>query len=160
MLEKLQWHTKYNTDILEIDNQHVQLLEYLNELGEAINFNKTEIALQVLDGLKDYTVSHFAFEEALMSEAQYKFAVPHQHVHKALIGKVLEFEAKLKDSEDVLNEFYAFLKRWLINHIQRDDAAYVKSVKDHFDAKETAVTNGNEKTSSGWFSRMSKKVFG
>ena len=118
-METVAWQQSFDTGIEEIDNQHRQLLGYLNELGAAIRFKDQGKITSVLDGLSDYTMSHFAFEETLMEEAEYKYLGPHKHVHQMLIKKVVEFGSKLKAGEDIGEELYGFLRRWLINHIQK-----------------------------------------
>lgn len=160
-MEILKWQVSFDTGIEEIDNQHKELLEYLNQLGTAIQNGTKDEVVQIMGGLADYTLSHFAFEEALMTEANYKFVGPHKHVHQMLITKVVGFSEKLKAGEDIENDLYDFLKRWLINHIQRDDAAYVTSVNKHFDAlQKTDEPVKEEDANSSWFSKMKNKVFG
>lgn len=160
-MEIMTWQTSFDTGIDEIDNQHRELLEYLNQLGAAIQKGNKDEVTKVISGLADYTLSHFAFEEALMAEANYQFTGPHKHVHQTLIKKVVDFSDKLKAGEDIENDLYNFLKRWLINHIQRDDAAYVKSVNNHFNAPNKASEPVEEVVvRSSWFSKMKTKVFG
>lgn len=159
-MNTITWQKSFDTGIGEIDIQHRQLLDYLNELGTAISLRDKKKTASVVDGLSDYAMSHFAFEEALMEEAEYKFSGPHKHVHKMLIGKVVEFDSKLKAGEEIAEELYTFLRRWLVNHIQRDDAAYVKTVREHFDSKEKEVQQGQETAGSGWMTRLARKIFG
>lgn len=162
MIQTVEWQPSFNTNIREVDNQHKQLLDYLNELGEAINYQDNLQVEVIIDGLKDYTLSHFAFEEALMEEAGYSYVGPHKHVHQTLIKKVLEFEDRLGVGEEIIDELYAFLRRWLINHIQRDDAAYVKSVQEHFNkpAEKMSKVNEEQSAKTSWMSRLARKIFG
>lgn len=158
-MEAVEWKQTYNTGIEEVDNQHKQLVEFLNQLGSAITLkNDSEIKV-VIQGLGDYTMSHFAFEEALMAEAKYAYAGPHKHIHESLIKKVVEFGEKLENGEDIADDFYGFLKRWLVNHIQRDDAAYVSAVTAHFNTVEVEQSAMKKEESSGWMSRLKKKIF-
>ena len=159
-MDTIAWQQSFDTGIKEIDNQHRQLLDYLNELGGAITFGDKKKTASVLDGLSDYTLSHFAFEEALMEEAEYKYSGPHKHVHQMLIKKVTGFDSKLKSGDEIGEELYAFLRRWLINHIQRDDAAYVKTVSEHFNRRENDDRKEQETSQSGWMSRLARKIFG
>jgi len=158
-MEVLEWQRSYDTGIEEIDNQHRQLLEFLNELGQGIAAADTPKTSEVLEGLGEYTISHFAFEEALMEEAQYPYTGPHKHVHKTLIQRVTTFKEKLDEGEEIAEELYAFLRRWLINHIQRDDKAYVAAVNGHFKLQEE-IPKEEKAESLGWISRMTRKFFG
>lgn len=160
MTQQIVWTDKYDTGIEEVDNQHRQIVDYLNRLGEAKNSRNIKVVKDVIDGMVDYTLSHFAFEEALMQEAQYPFARAHKSVHETFIKRVEKFQERFKAGEDVAQEFYDVLKRWLVNHIQRDDAAYVRIVKPYLEpsAKETASAATTESEGS-WISRAVKKFF-
>lgn len=159
-MEPVEWQDSYSTGIEEVDNQHKQLVDYLNQLGQAITLKNDSEVKTVVQGLGDYTMSHFAFEEALMVEANYTYAGPHKHIHESLIKKVVGFGEKLEEGEDIVDEFYSFLRRWLVNHIQRDDAAYVATVSAHFKSKNDKVEKITKEEKNGWMSRMKKKVFG
>lgn len=154
------WLDHYNTGIAEIDTQHRQLVDYLNQLAEARKIRNAKAVKDVIEGMIDYTMSHFAFEEALMEEAQYPFARAHRSVHETFVKRVEKFQARYEAGEDIGEEFYDVLKRWLINHIQRDDAAYVRVVLPHLAALAGAapVTAGAESQGS-WISRAVKKFF-
>jgi hemerythrin len=155
------WLDKYNTGIAEIDTQHRQIVDYLNQLNDARLSGSPKKVKDVIDGIIDYTMSHFAFEEALMEQAEYPFLGPHKSIHETFIKRVEKFQARFKTGEDIASEFYDILKRWLVNHIQRDDAAYVRKVKAHLESlrkEETPVTNAEHQGS--WISRAMKKFFG
>lgn len=158
-MDVLEWKRSYDTGIEEIDNQHRQLLNFLNELGEGIASGDAAKTREIIEGLNEYTISHFAFEEALMEEAQYPYSGPHKHVHKTLIQRVTTFSEKLSAGENISEELYAFLRRWLINHIQRDDKAYVSAVDSHFKLQQDAPKEEKAK-SLGWITRMTRKFFG
>ena len=106
-------------------------------------------------------MSHLAFEEALMEEAEYAFSRAHKSVHETFIKRVEKFRERFAAGEDIAEEFYDVLKRWLINHIQRDDAAYVRPVTAHLGSltKEEPVAAGGEEQGS-WLSRAVKRFFG
>jgi hemerythrin-like metal-binding protein len=80
---------------------------------------------KILDGLMEYTVTHFAAEEALMQEAAY----PDYAQHKAEHGRLTEQVKLLKKKAPTANvmlplELAAFLRRWLIGHIVDMDKKY------------------------------------
>ncbi len=158
-MEPLEWQNSFNTGIEEIDNQHKQLLDFLKQLRAAKAHGNTEAAGSILEGLSEYTMSHFAFEESLMEESGYPYAKPHKTVHQTLIKRVVAFTERLQKGEDIYDELYSFLRRWLINHIQRDDKAYIKSVTAHFGTSTNADEVKEEPSKSGWMSRLAKKFF-
>ncbi len=160
-MSKIVWIDRYDTGIAEIDTQHKQIVEYLNQLNEARLRGSAQGIKEVIEGIVDYTLSHFAFEEALMEQAEYSFARAHKSVHETFIKRVEKFQERFKAGEEIAEEFYDVLKRWLVNHIQRDDAAYVRPLKAHLDTltKEKPVVAGKEAQGS-WISRAVKKFFG
>lgn len=83
----------------------------------------------VIEELVDSTQSHFAFEEALMKEAGYKFLEMHKKVHELFIRRVSDFTLRFAKGEDIAGEVHVMLVRWLSNHIANEDRDYVDAVK-------------------------------
>ena len=160
-MAQLIWQKSYNTGIHEIDMQHKEILSYVNQLDNARKLDSRADVKDVIKGMADYTISHFTFEEALMEQASYPFLGPHQHIHKTLIARVGNFAERFAAGEDIGDEFHGLLRRWLIKHIQRDDAAYVKPVKAHLRKLEKKDAETDKKTvKSSWVSQAVKKFFG
>lgn len=145
----ITWSDSFNTTIDEIDNQHRQIVDYINQLDDARGSGDRTAIARVIDGLADYTISHFAFEECLMEDAGYAFVKPHQSIHQAFIKRVTSFSDRFKEGEDIAEEFQNLLKVWLIQHIQRDDAAYVKAVKPKMVQLIESNDEGDDKK-GGW----------
>ena len=69
----MEWSEKFNIGIEVIDNQHRQILEYINTLDQIrISGQRNQIS-DVLDDLIDYTQSHFSFEENLLKQVNYQY---------------------------------------------------------------------------------------
>ncbi len=158
-MTKVVWLEKYDTGIAEIDNQHKQLVDYLNHLSAARASGSAKAVKDVIDGIVDYTMSHFSFEEALMDQAEYPFTRAHKSVHETFIKRVDKFQTRFKAGEAISEEFYDLLKRWLINHIQRDDAAYVRQVTTCL-ALLRREEPADAEVQGSWISRAMKKIFG
>ncbi|MDO5673591.1 MAG: bacteriohemerythrin [bacterium] len=155
----ITWSDSFNTTIDEIDNQHRQIVDYINKLDDARQSGDRTAITQIIDGLTDYTISHFAFEECLMEDAGYSFVKPHQSIHQAFIKRISSFKDRFKAGEEIGEELQNLLKVWLIQHIQRDDAAYVKAVKPKMmQLLESKDEEGGSK--GGWLARSMKKFFG
>ena len=159
-MSKIIWIEKYNTGITEVDAQHRQIVTYLNQLHEARVSGNEKAVKDVIEGIIDYTLSHFAFEEALMEQVAYPFASAHKSVHESFIKRVDKFQVRFKAGENIAEELFNLLKRWLLNHIQRDDAAYVRAVNAHFDSLTKEEEGAANSTPQGsWLSRTVKKFF-
>ena len=96
-----------------------------------------------------------------MEEASYPFASAHKNIHNMFIKRVGQFQDRFKDGEEVSEEFYGVLRRWLVNHIQRDDAAYTKAVKANLSTLvRDEPSPADESPTGSWLSRSIKKFFG
>ncbi len=129
----LSWGSLFETKITEIDNQHKRLVDLLNQVHDAVRNNKgEEIMNKALSDLVNYTKSHFATEERLMSQHGYPDYNNHKKEHEALGEKVQEFQQRYaKSSKDPLlvQELSIFLKGWLTNHIVGSDKKYAPFLK-------------------------------
>lgn len=128
------WNDKLSVGVPSIDAEHKKLVGMVNELYDAIQAGHgKDVLSKILDGLIDYTATHFAHEERLFAETGYPAAAEHKKLHDDLKKQVLEIQAKFKSgasgtlSLEVLN----FLKNWLIVHIQGTDKKY----SPHLNAK-------------------------
>lgn len=127
----MKWVPEYNTGIDVIDDQHRRILDYINEI-DAIDVNTDrERVKQILENIIDYTQSHFTFEESLQEEAGYKYRVPHKRVHDLFIKKIESYRDRFELGHSIEAELHEVLSKWLINHIQHDDADYVGAVKEN-----------------------------
>ncbi len=125
----LKWTKDLDTGIDVIDQQHRKIVDYINTLYDASLTKDRAQIKQVLNDLVEYTISHFAFEEEMQAEAGYTFVKAHQKVHQLFVRRVGEFIERFDNGEDITEPLLALLRNWLINHIKRDDADYVSSVK-------------------------------
>jgi hemerythrin len=147
----LEWDASLDTGIPEIDDQHRQLVSYINRLAQAKENGDTGSVREVLDRLIDYTVSHFSLEESLQEASAYRSFETHKSAHALFVQNVLENKRQIDAGADVAGQLLATLRSWLIYHIKHDDADYVPTIKEHL-SKKTA-------TEGGWMARMMKKFF-
>ncbi len=151
----LIWQDDLNTGIEVIDQQHRRIIEMINHLHVThANAGAGRLVVgEVIDELVDYTLSHFAFEEALMEDAGYTFCHAHQRVHEIFTKRVSEYRMRFQAGEDITDELKSMLSRWLFNHIRNDDKAYSESVRRHLDRFAREHEGGN------WLRRSVKRLF-
>lgn len=149
----IAWTNDMNTGIDLIDNQHKRIVDYINQLGDAIRQLSRPLVGQVLNELVDYTVSHFAFEESLQEEAGYELAKPHKAIHEMFVRRVAKYQERHSAGEDIAKELHAMLSTWLVHHIKRDDMAYVSEVKAHILG---IIAEREKKKDGGWLKRFFK----
>lgn len=148
----ITWTTDLDTGIDVIDQQHMRIVDFINQLETAQQTADKQLIRQVVDDCVDYTMSHFAFEESLQEEAGYQYCKPHKKVHELFTRKVSEYQQRIQLGDDVTEELHQMLARWLINHIKRDDADYVAAVKTNMIG---LIKEKEEKQETrGWFSRF------
>ncbi|MCP4356035.1 MAG: bacteriohemerythrin [Proteobacteria bacterium] len=129
--EIIPWTDKFSVGIPSIDNQHKNLFRYINMLHKAmIQKRSKEILDQTLQNLLTYTDVHFAYEEKYFEQFNYEYTDEHCEQHKYLKEKIKDFIKKYKsDKEDITENLFNFLKRWLIEHIMIEDAQYIDCFK-------------------------------
>lgn len=148
---KMNWRSEYNTGIEVIDDQHKRILDYINEIEDVRSTHDQARIKEVLDNIIDYTQSHFTFEESLQEEAEYKYRVPHKRVHDLFIKKIENYRDRFLMGQAIEEELHQILTKWLINHIQHDDADYVGAVKENM---QNIIREKEKKKGKNWFSRF------
>jgi hemerythrin len=148
------WSNTLDTGIDVIDGQHKRIVEMINQLTVSAASHQREVVGEVIDGLVDYTLSHFAFEESLMEEAGYEFIRPHKKVHELFVRRVSEYQMRFHAGEDVHDELTSLLSRWLFNHIRNDDAGYVSSVMPLLQQSQPTGKTPRRGLISGLFDRL------
>lgn len=148
---------EFHTGIEVVDKQHERLVEMLTRLNKvrkahyAESTQKREIVGSVIVEMIDYSISHFAFEEALMEDAQYDFFHAHKRIHELFVGRAGEYKIRFDAGEDIVDELYSVLHRWLFNHIRNDDKAYAPCIKARLKAL--------DRSKHGWLNSLFKRFF-
>lgn len=127
------WDNKYSIGIAEMDRQHKVLFNIITDLHNAMMQGKASAKNgEILKKLVEYTRSHFAAEEALMSKAGYTEVSQHRLQHIGLMKQVDDYVVRHLKGELALNvQLMNFLCDWLITHIQESDRKYAPSVTRH-----------------------------
>ena len=120
------WKDEYSVGVRQLDDDHQTLLNLINQFQTASHyFTGQRFEREAFDALIDYTRTHFAREEALMEQNGYPELPAHRAEHQQMIDKV---ESLLGEYDQrghaVLQETAAFLKDWLLDHINGTDQAY------------------------------------
>jgi methyl-accepting chemotaxis protein len=125
------WDQKYDVGIEEINRQHKVLIKIINEIYHLQQNDRSgQMIRRVLEGMIDYTVNHFGYEEYLMQKYGYPDFDDHVASHKKLIGQVSSFVTRLDRGEDVADELLEFLNQWLGKHIMGTDMKYGPFLND------------------------------
>ena len=127
----VEWTPKLELHVPLVDREHKLLVEYINELHQAMTHNKpVSEMVAVLKKLRDYTATHFSDEEKLFNVPAYKAAAEHMKIHKKFVAKLDEVEGQLRmGTATVSMELLTFLKDWLVQHIMGTDPTYLPFLK-------------------------------
>ncbi len=130
-MDAIKFDKSLHVDNRLLDREHAILIEHINTLQQVMGGASSRTLVgQVLEGLVEYTKTHFYVEEELMQALKY----PKYFDHKTAHDKFKRTMKQLVDNHqsgktDITEELMEFLTDWLINHIQRLDtqlAAFLK----------------------------------
>lgn len=123
----LDWNSgNFSLSIKEIDDQHKKWIDMMNNLHFALLNNKgNEMIEETIADLVDYTITHFALEEALMKKMNYPGFRNHRIQHEALKEEVSQLQKDYISNECILSsQVMSRLKNWLTGHILTEDKKY------------------------------------
>lgn len=128
----LIWGTMFEVGVTEIDGQHRRLFDLANQLSDAVRAGKgNEIMVQIVAELINYTQTHFAYEEQLMSANHYPASQEHRQQHQDLIQKVSEIRQRVNAHDPmVAHEALQLFTKWLSQHIMETDKALAKALNE------------------------------
>ncbi|OGU04731.1 MAG: hypothetical protein A2075_16370 [Geobacteraceae bacterium GWC2_58_44] len=126
-----EWKESFNIGVEEIDRQHREFMEYLNEINELCAMAKdTPVSREVVDQLVRYIEKHFEYEENLFKETGYRESELQIKQHNFFVLRVLELQdEQLFGNVEKLNNVLGFLRDWFLNHILTVDSKYVPLVQ-------------------------------
>ncbi len=120
------WTGEFSLNMPEIDQQHQQLIELINQVWAATidkQHNKVEM-IRIVYALERYTVTHFTAEEIFMREIGYAKFAEHKQAHDQFVARIRQEKARVAAGERLNLDIVHYLKDWLINHILVADKQY------------------------------------
>ena len=126
----MQWTEDLSVKIESVDAQHKRLLTIINNLYDAMQVGKAnDVMRKILADLATYTHEHFSYEERLFSQHAYPGAAGHQKSHAILIDQLKELQDQLQRRQLVSIKTFSFLKKWLTEHIMKEDRQYAEFLR-------------------------------
>ncbi|OIR19668.1 bacteriohemerythrin [mine drainage metagenome] len=148
----MEWTRELESGIPVIDTQHMRIVEFINELDDACRTGNIDETNHVMEGLLNYTITHFEFEESLQEKAGYPYLKAHRRIHEIFMKKIADIRGRASRGENVAPELLNLLKGWLTSHIKGEDRDYIESVK--------VITDSSDAEVSSWLNSTLKKIFG
>jgi hemerythrin len=118
----IEWNAeRMATGLPEIDTQHQEWMRRFNEFDNAVvNLQGHNTILSTLDFLTQYTETHFASEEAIMTRLNSPALAANRAAHNEFRRKLAEIKAWVSREGVSMVEVIALkvtLEEWLVNHI-------------------------------------------
>jgi hemerythrin len=124
----IEWHDGLSVGVVEIDNQHKELIRRKNVLDAAIAQGKgAEELIKLCRFLEFYIVAHFELEEFFMNQFGYYGYRTHKDVHRDFIGRFFTFKAQLErqgSTDELVRQVGDFIADWLSKHILHEDQEF------------------------------------
>ena len=122
------------TGIHEIDEEHSQLFQMLNEAMALVGTGADSgaVAKNLLQKLKEYAGTHFVHEENYMEQIGDPELPRQKKEHAQFVEKVESYQIpeEEKESAQVVNELLTYMARWLYHHILGSDIMIGKVTKE------------------------------
>jgi len=119
--------------VLEIDTQHMELVNRLNALmsmgHDAASKEETQ---KTLDLLEEYIVKHFADEEELQRKNKYPEYESHKKMHELYIGEFQKLKKEFADNGHSIKftmDLNNSLINWIVKHIKSADVELGRFLK-------------------------------
>jgi len=122
------WIKSYETGNEQIDTEHKEMFEILNDAFEEVEEDQKEAKIKkVLKRLYDFLKIHFKEEEAYMRDIDYPQYEEHLDLHNEIINECNTLLERINDMEDALfeRELAKIIDRDIIEHILLEDKKIV-----------------------------------
>lgn len=133
-MAKYEWTKDLETGNAQIDREHKQLIEAINQLMDACAAGKGRAELEkTTKFLSDYAARHFANEETLQKQSGYPDYLNHKRYHEEFKRVVADLMAQLqKEGPTVVlvGKVNSSIVGWLLNHIKREDVKVATHIRN------------------------------
>lgn len=121
------WWERLQVGIPEVDAQHRWLIRTIRTFdSDAPVLRRKEVLMELMR----YTREHFNAEEALMVRYRYPGEAQHRKSHDRMIDELTAFSERSLSESATMEEFRAFAKSWLIEHILGMDVVMARYVRE------------------------------
>ncbi len=127
----IRWNSTYELGYKEIDEQHMKLVDIINDFYNAFATAQAHEKIgDIIGELVNYTVFHFTAEEEIFSNSNYPDTEKHRATHKEFVDELKKYHQEVKDGNMTTTyDLMTFLRDWLIKHIMGTDRTYLPYVQ-------------------------------
>ena len=128
MDQRPEFGQKFLVGVEQIDREHRKLFDIAARTYDSLGASDAVGQALLQDAvaeLIDYTATHFANEEGIMTEAGYPGLAIHRDQHRHLLARVRDMEMRVEiEDATVAVDLTHFLYRWLVDHIESSDRRF------------------------------------
>lgn len=127
----IEWTEDFHGNIKIIDEQHLELVDTINQLHSLLGSNKNELIKNLLSKFCSDTKIHFDTEERLIKEHEFPNYFSHKMEHDRVLNQINSTKDAIFSGEQSLNlEFLKSLKAWLLSHHEINDSKLCKFLEE------------------------------
>ena len=130
-MHTIVWDESFSVGISEMDKQHKQLIEMVNNLVSSVENRESwvESFADTLAAMSNYAATHFTAEETLMSTHGFPQFSKHQAEHRAFRAEIVYLSDEIASHgatipSETVDRLCRYLCNWLGNHILYTDMGY------------------------------------
>lgn len=121
----IEWRKEFETGIADVDHEHRELVDLINELHEAVRVDADRDTISNFLGEVFARISaHFALEETVMRKHRYDEYEAHKAEHEKLLDEIRDImdAHEVSDSADYQSTLSTTIRDWFVNHFKNKDA--------------------------------------
>ena len=120
----IEWQEHFELGIPDVDHEHHELIELINRIHRRLKAGDAGSPVStILGDIYAQIAAHFALEERIMRQRNYRHYADHKEDHEALLDDIRDIMDRYEDdrSYDPV-AFGAELARWFTAHFSTHDA--------------------------------------
>ncbi len=122
-MQLIEWKDEYSVGSADVDHEHKELIRHLNELHDSLHDFGTDRVVDTLGEIYSQISAHFALEEKLMREREYREYSDHKEDHERLLDEIADIMDDVSQGEEYDPELLSRrLKDWFGGHFSSFDA--------------------------------------
>ncbi|MEE9159630.1 MAG: bacteriohemerythrin [Gammaproteobacteria bacterium] len=129
----IEWSDEYLIGVEELDYEHRDLINRLNELHEELAHHDEKGKIEdCLGAIHVRVVAHFALEERFMRDNNFKNYAHHKKEHDDFLEVIVDFIENFRSDPELSygDELEEQLQHWIVNHIMTSDQELATAKKD------------------------------
>lgn len=126
----MKWDRTLDIGVEEMNREHYEILLAMNKVYNAHRAGERgQLINSLMARLYDVCALHFIDEERFMRETGFPGQQTHALIHKRLLHGLAAHAQAIQAAGGVADEaVFAFLRRWLVAHVQGVDIKYARHV--------------------------------